>query len=57
MLKRRGLLNTVAVLIRQHAFDLFERTWAAIPHSDFDELILYMQNRCVCVIRVNHVKT
>lgn len=53
MLQRRALPSMHTVHTPQQHFDLLQNTWAAIPQSDFDELILSMPNRCNCVIRVN----
>lgn len=53
MLQRRALPSMDDVHTPQQLFDLLQRTWATIPQSDFDELILSMPNRCNCVIQVN----
>ncbi|RVE41625.1 hypothetical protein evm_013730, partial [Chilo suppressalis] len=49
MLQRRALPNMEGIQSQEDLFLLLQRTWAAIPQRDLDELILSMPNRCSCV--------
>ncbi|RVE40518.1 hypothetical protein evm_014831 [Chilo suppressalis] len=52
MLQRRALPNMEGIQSQEDLFLLLQRTWAAIPQRDLDELILSMPNRCSCVVSV-----